>query len=81
MLCYLFLKQQDSAVRNGASTDEPHDYVEDQTKHAILDHEQSFPYALNNASQDVPLGTPRIEPRIRILKNNVNIFCLLCHIF
>ena len=61
-----------SPALTGASTDEPHDYVEDQTKHAILDHEQSFPYALNNASQDAPLGTPRIEPRTSCCYGNTS---------
>ena len=60
------LKLQDSTVRNGASTNDPHDFIKNLNKHAILAHEQSFPYVLSNASQKVPFRTQHISPETAV---------------
>ena len=50
----------------GASTNDPHAFIKNQTKHAVLAHEQSFPYVLNDASQNVPFRTQHISPETAV---------------
>lgn len=56
----------DSATRNSTYTADLHAFFENQTKHAILAHEQSFPYVLNDASQKVPFRTQHISPETAV---------------
>ena len=60
------LEPNEAAVRNSASTNDPHAFIENQTKHAILAHEQSFPYVQNDVSQKVPFRTQHISPETAV---------------
>ena len=60
------LEPNEAAVRNSASTNDPHAFFKNQTKHAFLAHEQSFPYVLNDASQKVPFRTQHISPETAV---------------